>query len=85
VLGRAPKPPGPPLPKMPPWTEEKSQQLADLFLDIYGLTTDQDPNDLLLRSMAVYRAFVAHARAGGQVKFVGIEGQKDRTLTVRLR
>ena len=70
--------------EMPPWDEEKSEQLADLFLEIYRETTDEDPRDIVLRAMAVYRSFVVHARAGGQVKFVR-EGQPDRTLKVRLR
>lgn len=84
VLGAAPPPPEPPLPRMPPWTAEKSEQLADYFLEIYEHTTEQDANDVLLRAMGVYRSFVAHARSGGQVKFVK-EGAPERTLKVRLR
>lgn len=72
-----------PAPKMPAWDEERSNQLAELFLDIYKETTDDDPRDVVLRAMACYRAFVKHARAGGQVKFVGIGNEK--TLKVRLR
>ena len=70
--------------EMPAWDAEKSEQLADLFLEIYRETTDEDPRDIVLRAMAVYRSFVIHARAGGQVKFVR-EGHPDRTLKVRLR
>ncbi len=70
--------------QMPVWSGEKLEQLADLFAVIHAETNDEDPRDIILRAMAVYRSFVTHARAGGQVKFVKT-GSPDRTLKVRLR
>ncbi len=70
---------------MPPWEGEKLEQLCDLYMEIYQETTDEDPRDVVLRAMATYRHFVRHARAGGEVRFVGINGAKDRKLTVKLR
>lgn len=70
---------------MPAWEGEKLDQLCDLFIEIYKQTTDDDPRDIILRAMATYRHFVNHARAGGQVMFVGINGGRDRFLTVKLR
>lgn len=89
VLGGAPKKPladgeREPAPEMPRWEGEKLEQLVELFLDVWPETLDEDPRDVVLRAMATYRSFVRHARSGGQVKFVK-EGEKDRTLKVRLR
>lgn len=84
VLGELPRLPEAPGPSMPAWDAERAERLADFFLDVYRETTDEDPRDLLLRAMGVYRSFVKHARAGGQVKFVR-EGAPERTLKVRLR
>lgn len=83
VLGAGPRPAAPPVPQMLPWGD-KGAQLAELYDDIHGETTDDDPRDVVLRAMAVYRSFVKHARRGGQVKFVK-DGEKDRVLKVRLR
>ncbi len=69
--------------QMPRWEGEKLEQLTDLFRIIHDATDDDDPRDIVLRAMATYRHFVSHARAGGQVKFVGIG--KDKLLKVRLK
>lgn len=71
-------------PFMPAWDAERSEQLGDLFEIIAKETADEDPRDIVLRAMSIYRSFVTHARGGGQVKFVK-EGAEPKTLKVRLR
>lgn len=75
------------VPVMPPWDEEQMALFTEYFLDIFKETTDEDPRDLVLRAMAVYRSFVKHARAGGRVKFVKEDDPtfKPVFLKVRLR
>lgn len=83
VLGAGPKQELPRLPEMFAFDPEHAEQLVDLFLDIHKETADDDARVIVLRAMAVYRSFCKHARAGGQVKFVGVGA--DKTLKVRLR
>lgn len=60
------------------------RQLEELVHELLAETTDESPQDLILRGLSVYRSIVRHARAGGTVKFVGTDGS-EKTLKVRLR
>lgn len=59
-------------------------QLQELVMELHKETTDEDPRDIILRALSIYRSVVRHVRAGGTVKFVNEDGT-DKTLKVRLR
>ncbi len=63
---------------------DPSVQTEEVVAELRGTTQDQTDELVVLRALVIYREIVKHAKAGGQVKFVGSDGSL-RTLRVRLR
>lgn len=59
-------------------------QLEEMVMELRESTTDDGPQEIILRGLAVYRSIVRHAKAGGTVKFVAADGT-EKTLKVRLK
>lgn len=64
------------------FTAEQAERYMDLLYDAIEAGADEEGlADLMLRAMAIYRAFLRHAEAGGKVVFTGVG--VDRTLKLR--
>jgi hypothetical protein len=64
--------------------QDKAPEIAEMVQELRTLTTDDDEDTVLLRSVVVWRTLVKHVKSGGTVKLIG-PGTEVRTLKVRLR
>lgn len=69
------------------WEGPQQRQLTELLEALRADTVEPDDVTIILRALAIYRSFVAHAKSGGKVVYQPADGstQKPRTLKVHLR
>lgn len=66
------------------WTDEQRDHYAEVIWDVvvYG-PEETSEMDMMTRAMAIYRSFIMHVRAGGEVVYRGVG--KEKKLVVRTR
>lgn len=71
-------------PDMDGWTDEARDHFTEIFYDIVRNGPEETSHiAMLTRAMAIYRSFLVHVRAGGEVVYRGVG--KEKKLVVRPR
>jgi hypothetical protein len=58
--------------------------IDEVVADLRAKTRDNTDEEVVLRSLVIYRSIVNHVKTGGSVKFISPDGTL-RTLKIRLR